>query len=116
MVKFEGKIGTLYQIFTPCTHCKFCMMFKRKGGGQRPFEQCSKKLHFFERGASLSHRPQSRNQEYLENIYNNKIDEFWKHFNFLYLLQSNIDMLVTISLEIFILLAFQLVLCLVVWV
>ena len=33
MVKFEGKIGTLYQIFTPCTHCKFCMMFKRKGGG-----------------------------------------------------------------------------------
>ena len=21
-------------------------MFKRKGGGQRPFEQCSKKLHF----------------------------------------------------------------------
>ena len=24
------------------------------GGGQRPFEQCSKKLHFFERGASLS--------------------------------------------------------------
>ena len=23
------------------------------GGGQRPFEQCSKKLHFFERGASL---------------------------------------------------------------
>ena len=33
MVKFEGKIGTLYQIFTPCTHCKFCMMFKRKGVG-----------------------------------------------------------------------------------
>ena len=33
MVKFEGKIGTLYQIFTPCTHRKFCMMFKRKGGG-----------------------------------------------------------------------------------
>ena len=24
------------------------------GGGQRPFEQCSKKLHFFEMGASLS--------------------------------------------------------------
>ena len=24
------------------------------GGGQRPFEQCSKKLHFFERKASLS--------------------------------------------------------------
>ena len=32
-MKFEGKIGTLYQIFTPGTHCKFCMMFKRKGGG-----------------------------------------------------------------------------------
>ena len=25
------------------------------GGGQRPFEQCSKKLHFFERMASLIH-------------------------------------------------------------
>ena len=24
------------------------------GGGQRPFEQCSKKLHFFERVASLT--------------------------------------------------------------
>ena len=23
------------------------------GGGQRPFEQCSKKMHFFEMGASL---------------------------------------------------------------
>ena len=30
-------------------------MFKRKGGGgQRPFEQCSKKLHFSQRMASLS--------------------------------------------------------------
>ena len=29
------------------------------GGGQRPFEQCSKKLHFFERGASLSHKCQT---------------------------------------------------------
>ena len=34
MVKFEGQIGTLYQIFTPYTHCKLCMMFKRKGGGE----------------------------------------------------------------------------------
>ena len=25
------------------------------GGGQRPFEQCSKKLHFFETSASLKH-------------------------------------------------------------
>ena len=47
MVKFEGKIGTLYQIFTPCTHCKFCMMFKRKGGrGQRPFEMFKKTALF----------------------------------------------------------------------
>ena len=30
------------------------MMFKRKGGGgQRPFEQCSKKLHFSYKEASL---------------------------------------------------------------
>ena len=28
-------------------------MFKRKGGGQRPFEQCSKKLHFSYVSASL---------------------------------------------------------------
>ena len=33
---------------------KIGQMFKKKGGGgQRPFEQCSKKLHFFEMGASL---------------------------------------------------------------
>ena len=30
------------------------MMFKRKGGGQRPFEQCSKKLHFSLMSASLT--------------------------------------------------------------
>ena len=28
-------------------------MFKRKGGGQRPFEQCQKKLHFSYTMASL---------------------------------------------------------------
>ena len=39
MVKFGGEIGTLYHIFTPCTPL--------------PFEHCSKKLHFFEMGASL---------------------------------------------------------------
>ena len=33
------------------------------GGGQRPFEQCSKKLHFFERGASLSIYSQSVNED-----------------------------------------------------
>ena len=33
MVKFGGEIGTLYQIFTPCTPCKIGQMFKRKGGG-----------------------------------------------------------------------------------
>ena len=33
------------------------IMFKGKGGvGQRPFEQWSKKLHFFERGAYLIHK------------------------------------------------------------
>ena len=31
-----------------------------KGGGQRPFEHCSKKLHFFERVASLSDNLKSR--------------------------------------------------------
>ena len=29
------------------------VQIKGGGGGQRPFEQCSKKLHFFEMGASL---------------------------------------------------------------
>ena len=53
MVKFEGKIGTLYQIFTPCTHCKFCMMFKRKGGGSKAFWTMFKKLHFSLGMASL---------------------------------------------------------------
>ena len=60
MVKFGGKIGTLYQMLKNA--------FKKdplqnrtnvqiKGGvGQRPFEQCSKKLHFFETMASLSHK------------------------------------------------------------
>ena len=31
-----------------------------KGGGQRPFEQCSKKLHFFETKASLTDNLKSR--------------------------------------------------------
>ena len=69
------------------------------------------KPHLF----TLSHRPQFRNQVYLGNIYK-KINKLCKRCNFLYILQSNIYLLVTISLEIFILLAFQLVLCLVVWV
>ena len=54
MVKFEGKIGTLYQIFTPCTHCKFCMMFKRKGGGSKAFWTILKKMHFSYTMASLN--------------------------------------------------------------
>ena len=41
MVKFWGEIGTLYQIFTPCTPLP---KYKRA---------CSKKLHFSERRASL---------------------------------------------------------------
>ena len=47
MVKFEGKIGTLYQIFTPCTPLpKYALknsphdVQTKGGGGQRPFEQC----------------------------------------------------------------------------
>ena len=60
MVKFGGKIGTLYQMLKNA--------FKKhplqnrtnvqiKGGGQRPFEQCSKKLHFSHRRASLTDLP-----------------------------------------------------------
>ena len=57
MVKFGGKIGTLYQMLKnafkkhPLQNRTNVQI--KGGGGQRPFEQCSKKLHFFERGASL---------------------------------------------------------------
>ena len=34
------------------------------GGGQRPFEQCSKKLHFFERGASLINTMKNKKEEF----------------------------------------------------
>ena len=58
MVKFGGEIGTLYQIFKNAFK-KHSLQNRTnvqiKGGGQRPFEQCSKKLHFFERMASLTH-------------------------------------------------------------
>ena len=55
MVKFDGKIGKLYQIFTPCTPLRNLLNVQTKGGGgQRPFEQCSKKLHFSLMSASLS--------------------------------------------------------------
>ena len=60
MVKFGGKIGTLYRMLKNA--------FKKhplqnrtnvqiKGGGQRSFEQCSKKLHFSLVMASLSWQP-----------------------------------------------------------
>ena len=58
MVKFGGKIGTLYQMLKnafkkhPLQNRTNVQI--KGGGGQRPFEQCSKKLHFFEMGASLS--------------------------------------------------------------
>merc|ERR1712209_128987 len=58
MVKFGGKIGTLYQMLKnafkkhPLQNRTNVQI--KGGGGQRPFEQCSKKLHFFERKASLS--------------------------------------------------------------
>ena len=58
MVKFGGKIGTLYQMLKNALK-KHPLQNRtnvqiKGGGGQRPFEQCSKKLHFFEMGASLS--------------------------------------------------------------
>ena len=59
MVKFGGKVGTLYQMLKnafkkhPLQNRTNVQI--KGGGGQRPFEQCSKKLHFFERGASLKH-------------------------------------------------------------
>ena len=58
MVKFGGKIGTLYQMLKnafkkhPLQNRTNVQI--KGGGGQRPFEQCSKKLHFFEMGASLT--------------------------------------------------------------
>ena len=63
MVKFGGEIGTLYQMLKNA--------FKKhplqnrtnvqiKGGGQRPFEQCSKKLHFSLAMASLSPHTKER--------------------------------------------------------
>ena len=57
MVKFGGKIGTLYQMLKnafkkhPLQNRTNVQI--KGGGGQRPFEQCSKKLHFFEMRASL---------------------------------------------------------------
>ena len=57
MVKFGGEIGTLYQMLKnafkkhPLQNRTNVQI--KGGGGQRPFEQCSKKLHFFERMASL---------------------------------------------------------------
>ena len=57
MVKFGGKIGTLYQMlknaFKKHPPQNRTNVQIKGGGGQRPFEQCSKKLHFFEMGASL---------------------------------------------------------------
>ena len=60
MVKFGGKIGTLYQMLKnafkkhPLQNRTNVQI--KGGGGQRPFEQCSKKLHFFEMGASLIYK------------------------------------------------------------
>ena len=58
MVKFGGKIGTLYQMlknafkkYPPQNRTNVQI---KGGGGERPFEKCSKKLHFFEMRASLS--------------------------------------------------------------
>ena len=57
MVKFGGEIGTLYQMLKnafkkhPLQNRTNVQI--KGGGGQRPFEQCLKKLHFSYRGASL---------------------------------------------------------------
>ena len=60
MVKFGGEIGTLLLPFLMLKNAFLKTPLQNrtnvqiKGGGQRPFEQCSKKLHFSHRGASLS--------------------------------------------------------------
>ena len=59
VVKFGGKIGTLYQMLKNAfkkhrLQNRTNVQIKGGEGGQRPFEQCSKKLHFFEMSASLS--------------------------------------------------------------
>ena len=52
MVKFGGEIGTLYQMLKNAfkkhpLQNRTNVQTKGGGeGGQRPFEQCSKKLHF----------------------------------------------------------------------
>ena len=57
MVKFGGKIGTLYQMLKngfkkhPLQNRTNVQI--KGGGGQRPFEQCSKKHHFSPVMASL---------------------------------------------------------------
>ena len=58
MVKFGGKIGTLYQMLKKAfkkhpLQNRTNVQIKGGGGGQRPFEQCSKKLHFSLGMASL---------------------------------------------------------------
>ena len=58
MVKFGGKIGTLYQMLKnafkkhPLQNRTNVQI--KGGGGQRPFEQCSKKHHFSPAMASLT--------------------------------------------------------------
>ena len=58
MVKFGGKIGTLYQMLKnafkkhPLQNRTNVQI--KGGGGQRPFEQCSKKHHFSPVMASLN--------------------------------------------------------------
>ena len=60
MVKFGGEIGTLYQMLKnafkkhPLQNRTNVQI--KGGGGQRPFEQCSKKHHFSPTMASLNVR------------------------------------------------------------
>jgi len=60
MVKFGGKIGTLYQMLKNAfkkhplqNRTNVQIKGGGGGGGQRPFEQCSKKHHFSPAMASL---------------------------------------------------------------
>ena len=61
MVKIGGKIGTLYQMLKNAfkkhpLQNRTNVQIKGGGGGQRPFEKCSKKHHFSPAMASLKRR------------------------------------------------------------
>ena len=80
MVKIGGKIGTLYQMlknafkkYPPQNRTNVQI---KGGGGQRPFEQCSKKLHFFEMRASLTNLNEKRPSSVFSTLRLNFADNF----------------------------------------